>query len=134
MPDFGEKYPSQLLQEAVESIKMLPGVGRRSALRLALYLLRQDPVKVHHFTDSIARLRDEARYCRECKMLSDGEVCSICSDHSRDHSLICVVESIRDVTYRKFDRPIFPCASTWILLKNGTATNTERSGANAGFS
>ena len=97
MPDFGEKYPSQLLQEAVESIKMLPGVGRRSALRLALYLLRQDPVKVHHFTDSIARLRDEARYCRECKMLSDGEVCSICSDHSRDHSLICVVESIRDV-------------------------------------
>ena len=97
MSDFGDKYPSLLLQDAVESIRMLPGVGKWSALRLALYLLRQDAVKVHHFTESIARLRDEARYCRECMMLSDGEVCSICADHSRDHNLICVVESIRDV-------------------------------------
>lgn len=97
MATFGEKYPSELLQEAVDAIGMLPGVGKRSALRLALYLLRQEPERVHHFTDAINHLRDDARYCKECMMLSDGEICSICSDHSRDHNTICVVESIRDV-------------------------------------
>ena len=76
---------------------MLPGVGRRSALRLALHLLKQPSENVHHFTEAVNRLRDEVRYCRECRMISDEETCSICSDRSRDHSVICVVESVRDV-------------------------------------
>lgn len=90
-------FPSRLLQEAVEAIGTLPGVGRRSALRLALHLLRQPSENVHHFTQAIDRLRDEAHYCRECMMIADGNVCSICSDRSRDRRLICVVENVRDV-------------------------------------
>ncbi len=92
-----EKFPSRLLEDAVQSIGSLPGVGRRSALRLALHLLRQPSENVRHFADSIVRMRDEAKYCRECWMISDEEVCSICSDKSRDHRTICVVENVRDV-------------------------------------
>ena len=92
-----EKYPSRLLEDAVEAIGSLPGVGQRSALRLALHLLKQPRENVHHFTQAIDRLSDEVKYCRECMMLSDEEVCSICSDTRRDHRLICVVESVRDV-------------------------------------
>ncbi len=92
-----DKYPSQLLENAVQAIGSLPGVGRRSALRLALHLLRQPQENVHHFADSIVRLRDEARYCRECWMISADDVCSICSDRSRDQRTICVVENVRDV-------------------------------------
>ena len=80
---YKEKYPSELLSDAVEAIGTLPGVGRRSALRLALHLLRQPQENVHHFTEAINRLRDD--------------VCSFCADRSRDHSAICVVESVRDV-------------------------------------
>lgn len=94
---FKENYPSKLLEEAVEAISSLPGVGRRSALRLALHLLKQPQENVHHFASSIIALRDEVCYCRECRMISDDEVCSICSDNSRDRNLICVVESVRDV-------------------------------------
>jgi recombination protein RecR len=94
---YKEKYPSDLLSDAVDAIGTLPGVGRRSALRLALHLLHQPQENVHHFTEAINRLRDEVRYCRECRMISDDEVCSLCADHSRDHSAICVVESVRDV-------------------------------------
>ena len=92
-----EQYPSQLLADAVDAISSLPGVGRRSALRLALHLLKQPAEHVHHFTDSVARLRDEVRYCRICRMIADGDVCSICADRSRDARTICVVESVRDV-------------------------------------
>ena len=94
---YKEKYPSELLSDAVEAIGTLPGVGRRSALRLALHLLRQPQENVHHFTEAINRLRDEVRYCKECRMISDEETCSFCADRSRDHSAICVVESVRDV-------------------------------------
>lgn len=94
---YKENYPSKLLEEAVDAISSLPGVGRRSALRLALHLLKQPQENVHHFTSAIANLRDEVKYCRECRMISDDEVCSICSDKSRDHRTICVVESVRDV-------------------------------------
>lgn len=93
MPD----YPSKILQNAVEAISSLPGVGKRSALRLALHLLRQPKENVHHFAGAVAALADDIRYCSECSMVSDGEKCSICADSSRDHSLICVVESVRDV-------------------------------------
>jgi recombination protein RecR len=94
---YKENYPSKLLEEAVDAISSLPGVGRRSALRLALHLLKQPQENVHHFTSAIDRLRDDVRYCRHCMMISDDEICSICSDRSRDRRTICVVESVRDV-------------------------------------
>ena len=94
---YKETYPSALLTEAVEAISSLPGVGRRSALRLALHLLRQPQANVHHFTQAIDRLRDEVKYCSCCRMISDSDICSICSDSKRDHRTICVVESVRDV-------------------------------------
>lgn len=94
---YKENYPSKLLEEAVNAINTLPGVGKRSALRLALHLLRQPQENVHHFTAAINSLRDDARYCRVCRMVSDDDICSICSDQSRDRSTICVVESVRDV-------------------------------------
>ena len=92
-----ERYPSKLLEDAVQAIGSLPGVGKRSALRLALHLLRQPNENVHHFAESIVRLRDEAKYCKVCQMISDNDVCSICSDSSRDKRTICVVENVRDV-------------------------------------
>ena len=94
---YKENYPSKLLEEAVDAISSLPGVGRRSALRLALHLLKQPQENVHHFTSAINNLRDDVKYCRHCMMISDDDVCSICSDNSRDHRTICVVESVRDV-------------------------------------
>jgi recombination protein RecR len=94
---YKENYPSKLLEEAVDAISSLPGVGRRSALRLALHLLKQPQENVHHFTSAINHLRDDVRYCRECKMISDNDVCAICSDRTRDRRTICVVESVRDV-------------------------------------
>lgn len=81
----------------MDAISSLPGVGRRSALRLALHLLRQPAENVHHFTAAIDRLRDDVKYCRHCMMISDDDVCTICSDQSRDHRTICVVENVRDV-------------------------------------
>ena len=94
---YKENYPSKLLEEAVDAISSLPGVGRRSALRLALHLLKQPQENVHHFTSAINHLRDDVKYCKDCRMISDDDVCSICSDKSRDHRTICVVESVRDV-------------------------------------
>ena len=94
---YKENYPSALLTEAVEAIGTLPGVGRRSALRLALHLLRQPVENVHHFTGAINRLRDEVCYCSRCRMISDDPLCAICSDRTRDQRTLCVVESVRDV-------------------------------------
>lgn len=92
-----QKYPSKILEDAVDAIASLPGVGNRSALRLALHLLRQPKENVHHFTDAINHLCDDVRYCSTCMMISDSDTCSICSDHSRDRNTICVVENVRDV-------------------------------------
>lgn len=92
-----EQYPSELLQNAVDAISSLPGVGNRSALRLALHLLAQPKDHVHHFTNAINRLVDEVRYCSECMMISDSDHCSICSDRTRDHRTVCVVATVRDV-------------------------------------
>ena len=94
---YKETYPSALLTEAVEAIGMLPGVGRRSALRLALHLLRQPAENVHHLTEAINGLRDGVCYCSRCHMIADEPVCSICADAKRDQHTICVVESVRDV-------------------------------------
>lgn len=94
---YKEKYPSKLLEEAVDAISSLPGIGRRSALRLALHMLKQPQETVQHFTSSIDRLRNDVKYCNTCMMISDGEQCPICSDRTRDRRTICVVESVRDV-------------------------------------
>ena len=92
-----DRYPSKLLKDAVEAISSLPGVGSRSALRLALHLLRQPSDNVHRFASAIDRLADEVRYCRVCSMICDDDICPICADSRRDHSTVCVVESVRDV-------------------------------------
>jgi len=92
-----EKYPSKLLEDAVDAIGSLPGVGRRSALRLALHLLKQPAENVKHFTEAIDHLRNDVHYCKECMMISDDDTCSICSDRTRDHRTICVVATVRDV-------------------------------------
>ena len=94
---YKEQYPSKLLEEAVDAIGSLPGVGRKSALRLALYLLRQPSENVHHFTGAINALRDGVQYCSRCRMLCDDVLCPICSDSRRDSRTICVVENVRDV-------------------------------------
>lgn len=86
-----------LLQDAVEQLASLPGVGRKTALRYALHLLKQPSENVARFSAAISKMREETKYCRVCNMISDTEVCPICSDSHRDSSIICVVESIRDV-------------------------------------
>lgn len=91
------QYPSEVLKDAVEAISSLPGIGVRRALDLSLYLLRQNPGNIRHISESISRLATDVRYCKTCMMVSDGDICPICSDEKRDRSTICVVESVRDV-------------------------------------
>ncbi len=86
-----------MLEDAVAQIGMLPGIGRRSALRIALHLLRQPDENVRHLASSLVSLREGVKYCRVCGMISDDDVCRICSDSKRDASTVCVVESLRDV-------------------------------------
>lgn len=97
MSQINGNYPSRVLQDAVEAIGSLPGVGSRSALRLALHLLRQPSESIHQFASAVDRLASDIHYCSKCMMVSDGDLCSICSDSKRDHRTICVVESVRDV-------------------------------------
>lgn len=90
-------YPSQLLDKAVGELAKLPGVGRKTALRLALYMLRQTEEDVDKLASSLSSLRHDIKYCRICHNISDEDVCPICSDTRRDSSTVCVVENIRDV-------------------------------------
>ncbi len=90
-------YPSKLLELAVNEFAMFPGIGRKTALRMVLHLLKQEPATIENFGNIILRLKQEIRYCRECHNISDKEVCEICSDSRRENSVICVVENIRDV-------------------------------------
>ncbi|MBF1410221.1 recombination mediator RecR [Prevotella histicola] len=92
-----QQYPSQLLERAVESFSQLPGVGRKTALRLVLHLLRQSTEDVDSFADAITRVKHDVKYCKVCHNISDTDVCSICSDPRRDVSVVCVVENIQDV-------------------------------------
>ena len=92
-----QKYPSQLLEKAVQEFSKLPGIGRRTALRLVLYQLRQDAEDVQSFVEAIARMRQEVHYCQRCHNISDSDICPICADSRRDTSIICVVENIQDV-------------------------------------
>jgi len=91
------EYPSKLLENAVNEFASLPGIGRKTAFRLVMSLLKRDPAEVEKFGETIVRLHREIHYCRICHNISDSEICSICNDEKRDKSLICVVESIQDV-------------------------------------
>ncbi len=86
-----------LLKEAVDALSALPSIGEKTALRLALFLLRRPEEEAVRLGNALIRLRTEVRYCRVCNMISEGDVCPICADSHRDHSVICVVESVRDV-------------------------------------
>jgi len=92
-----DKYPSKLLENAVNEFSKLPGIGRKSALRLVLHLLRQEKEAVNTFGNSLIQLRNEIKHCKICHNISDTETCQICSNSSRNRSVICVVENIRDV-------------------------------------
>ena len=90
-------YPSKVLSKAVEEISGLPGIGKKSALRLALHLLRQPASQGISLGNSIQNLVTEVKYCKECHNFSDSEVCDICNDHKRNDELLCIVEDVRDV-------------------------------------
>ena len=92
-----QQYPSRLLESAVQEFSKLPGIGRKTALRLVLYMLRLETDEVSQFTQTLDRLKREVKFCRVCHNISDQNVCPICSDHRRDASTICVVENIQDV-------------------------------------
>lgn len=92
-----QQYPSMLLEKAVGEFAKLPGVGRKTAMRLVLHLLRQDTAVVEAFGNAVITLKHEVKYCKVCHNISDTETCRICSNPARDASTICVVESIRDV-------------------------------------
>ena len=88
---------SRLLQDVVGELSKLPGIGRRTALRLAIHILRMERESVAEMTESIDRFRNEVKYCTQCNNLSDEDVCPICADDERDHTTICVVEQVADV-------------------------------------
>ena len=92
-----QQYPSQLLERAVQEFATLPGIGRKTALRLVLHMLRQPVESVEQFADAVATMRREVRFCRVCHNISDTDICPICADARRDNSTICVVENIQDV-------------------------------------
>ena len=90
-------YPSHLLERAVQAFATLPGIGRKTALRLVLHILRQPTADVEQFAEAIATMKREVKYCRSCHNISDTDLCPICSDSRRDAATICVVENIQDV-------------------------------------
>jgi recombination protein RecR len=90
-------YPSKILEAAVNEFSTLPGIGHKTALRLVLHLLKQDPSALQVFGDAISRLGTDLHFCRVCHNICDEEVCSVCADKKRDPALICIVESIKDV-------------------------------------
>ena len=86
-----------MIEQAVEEISKLPGIGKKSALRLALHLLKRPEAQSLQLAHAVVQLRTETKYCPQCHMISDGDLCGICSSHKRDESIICVVEDLRDV-------------------------------------
>ena len=92
-----QQYPSQLLERAVQEFSKLPGVGRKTALRLVLHLLRQEDQDVQAFVEAVSRLKHDVCYCKTCHNISDAERCPICADPRRDATTVCVVENIQDV-------------------------------------
>lgn len=92
-----QEYPSTLLEKAVKEFSKLPGIGRKTATRLVLHLLRKSEDEVESFSVAISTLRKEAKYCKDCHSISDTDICPICANPLRDHSTVCVVENIQDV-------------------------------------
>lgn len=92
-----ERYPSALLENAVNELSSLPGVGRKTALRLALYMLRRDVGYTENFAAALVALRRDVKYCKLCHNICDDELCPICANPQRDHSIVCVVENIKEV-------------------------------------
>jgi len=92
-----QQYPSVLLENAVNELAALPGIGRKTALRLALYMLRRDEGYTERLSSSLLALRQQINYCRSCHNISDTETCDICANPLRDHAIICVVENIKEV-------------------------------------
>ena len=92
-----QQYPSQLLERSVQEFSRLPGIGRKTALRLVLHLLRQDSEDVQQLADALVTMKREVKHCRYCHNISDSDVCPICQDKRRDAQIICVVENIQDV-------------------------------------
>lgn len=90
-------FSSKLLENAVFEISQLPGIGKRTALRLALHLLKQPPMQVEELVQALVLLRNNVNYCKKCHNISDEEICEICANYHRDPSVVCVVEDIRDV-------------------------------------
>ena len=91
------QFSSQLLENAVNEFAKLPGIGKKTALRLVLHLIKQDAGEVSHFSSTIAKMRNEIKFCRRCFNVSDTELCNICSNTMRQQNILCVVETIRDV-------------------------------------
>ncbi|MGE9311536.1 recombination mediator RecR [Niabella sp. CJ426] len=91
------QFSSALLESAVNEFSHLPGIGKKTALRLVLHLLKQEEGQVIRFSETIARMRSEIRFCKRCYNVADGELCTICSNNYRQQQVICVVENIRDV-------------------------------------
>ncbi|MFA7081975.1 MAG: recombination mediator RecR [Bacteroidales bacterium] len=91
------EYPSTLVENAVNELSRLPGVGKRSALRLALYLIKQPNQTTENLCNALTKMRTDIKYCKICYSLSDNDICSICSQEKRNHHQICVVENIRDI-------------------------------------
>ncbi len=91
------QFSSSLLENAVNEFAKLPGIGKKTALRMVLHLLKQDAREVSHFSEVIAKMRTEIKFCNRCFNVADGDICSICANSMRKQEMICVVESIRDV-------------------------------------
>jgi len=92
-----DNFPSKLLENAVNEFAKLPGIGKKTALRLVLHLLKKDVTEVQRFSRALTQLREEVKHCRICRNISDADVCNICSNLARDSRTVCVVENIRDV-------------------------------------
>ena len=95
--NMGQQFSSTLLENAVDELAKLPGIGRKTAMRLALHLLRRTEEEVEQLGNAVIRLRKEIRYCRVCHNISDTEVCHLCANPGRDHHTVCVVENVKDV-------------------------------------
>ncbi len=92
-----QQYPSRLFGKAVSELANLPGVGQKTALRLALFLLKQDKDKVEQFVKAVSEMRQNIKYCKVCHNISDTDICPICVNHKRDATTVCVVENVQDV-------------------------------------
>ncbi|MDO5655507.1 MAG: recombination mediator RecR [Flavobacteriaceae bacterium] len=91
------QYPSKILENAVEEISQLPGIGKRTAMRLALHMLKKSKTQTESLAESLVKLVNEIKYCKKCHAISENDICDVCSNAMRDQQLICVVEDIRDV-------------------------------------